>query len=166
LQLETPLATVTAYAQAARKAGVCVVLNAAPALALPAELLANVDILVVNEGELRSIAGAEGTMEHCLERIQVPTVVVTLGARGCVARHQGQFLTQAAYPVQAVDTTAAGDTFCGVLVAHLGKGKTMVDALQMASAASALTCTRAGAQSSIPHSEEVLAFLSQHTAAQ
>jgi ribokinase len=166
LQLETPLATVTAYAQAAHEAGVCVVLNAAPAQALPAELLANVDILVVNEGELRSIAGTEGTMEHCLERIQVPTVVVTLGGHGCVARHQGQFLTQAAYPVQAVDTTAAGDTFCGVLVAHLGNGKTMVDALQIASAASALTCTRAGAQSSIPHSEEVLAFLSQHTAAQ
>lgn len=166
LQLETPMDTVAAYAQTARAAGVCVVLNAAPAQTLPPELLAAVDILVVNEGELQSIAGAQGSVEQCLERIQVPTVVVTLGARGCVARHQGEFLVQAAYAVQAVDTTAAGDTFCGVLVAHLGKGKTMVDALQMASAASALTCTRPGAQSSIPQSEEVLAFLSRQAAKQ
>ena len=99
LQLETPLATVTAYALAARAQGVCVVLNAAPAQALPADLLHAVDILVVNEGELATVAQHDGSIAACLERIQVPTVVVTLGHRGCCARVHGAWVLQSAYPV-------------------------------------------------------------------
>ena len=87
LQLETPLDTVTAYAQAARAKGVQVVLNAAPARPLPAELLALVDVLVVNEGELAVVSGHQGSIAACLERLAVPTVVVTLGHHGSCARH-------------------------------------------------------------------------------
>jgi ribokinase len=165
MQLEIPLATVTAYARAARQQGVTVVLNAAPVQALPAELLDLVDILVVNEGELATLAQHTGTIAQCLERTPVPTVVVTLGHRGGCARSQGAFVLQTAFAIQPVDTTAAGDTFCGALVAALSQGADMRHALPLASAAAALACTRPGAQSSIPHAAEVAKFLTQQPAA-
>lgn len=159
LQLETPLASVTAYARAARAAGVTVVLNAAPAAALPPELLAAVDLLVVNEGELAAISGIAGDVDAALATMRVPNVVVTLGARGARARcAQAQFV-QAGFDVAAVDTTAAGDTFCGVLVAALAGGSAWPQALRQACAAAALACTQPGAQASIPRHDEVIAFL-------
>ncbi len=162
MQLETPVPTVQAFAQAARAQGAKVVLNAAPARALPSELLRMIDILIVNEGELAELAGAQGDVRAQLQRMAahgIATVIVTLGADGCIALHHGQFLQQSAFKVSVVDTTAAGDTFCGALVAALSQGATMQDALQTASAASALTCTQLGAQSSIAHRTEVVAFM-------
>lgn len=161
LQLETPLDSVAAWARAARAAGVRTVLNAAPAQALPPELLANVDVLVVNEGELAAIAAADGTIAANLARIDVPCVVVTLGERGCLARAGAETLRQPAFAVEVVDTTGAGDTFCGVLVAALARGAAMPGALREASAAAALACTRMGAQSGIPSRVEVQALLSR-----
>jgi ribokinase len=163
LQLETPLTSVSAYAQAAKDQGVVVVLNAAPAQALPDELLALVDVLVVNEGELATVSGHNGSIADCLELISTPTVVVTLGRHGCCARSQGQFVLQPAFKVTPVDTTAAGDTFCGGLVAALAQGAEMAQALRQASAAGALACTQLGAQSSIPNAADVTAFLASQT---
>lgn len=163
LQLESPMATVVAYAKAARSHDVTVVLNAAPAQPLPTDLLDAVDILVVNEGELASVSGHQGSIAQCLDRIDVPTVVVTLGHRGCCARHQGQFILQKSFEITPVDTTAAGDTFCGALVASLDQRDALPVALRKASAAGALACTRPGAQSSIPFAQEVASFL-QHAA--
>lgn len=159
LQLETPLESVAAYARAARAAGVKVVLNAAPAQALPPELLADVDVLIVNEGELAALAGANDSIEANLARIEVPCVIVTLGERGCLARIGAQTLAQPAFAVEVVDTTGAGDTFCGVLVAALARSEVLPIALREACAASALACTRMGAQASIPARSEVEAFL-------
>ena len=159
LQLETPLDTVIAYAQAAKKQGVQVVLNAAPAQALPRDLLLMVDILIVNEGELMTLANETRSVEWALEKLPCQSVVVTLGARGCLARHKGTLYEQAAFPIQAIDTTAAGDTFCGVLVAQLSQGASWPAALRVANAASALTCLTLGAQSSIPTAPEVAQFL-------
>jgi len=159
LQLETPLQAVIAFALAARASGVQVVLNAAPARALPTELLRSVDVLVVNEGELAAITGHRGSVGECLAQLDVPCVVVTLGARGCCARQGDEFFLQCGFKVQAVDTTAAGDTFCGALVAAMSRQQPMADALRYASAASALTCTGLGAQSSIPTRERVQALL-------
>lgn len=159
MQLETPLDTVEAYARAAHAAGTTVVLNAAPARALPASLLSLVDMLIVNEGELAMLAGANDGIAACLARIDVPQVIVTLGARGCCARTPDGVLLQSAFAVDAVDTTAAGDTFCGTLVAALGRGEPLADALREAGAASALACTRLGAQSSIPTHAEVAVLL-------
>ncbi|PZQ27717.1 MAG: ribokinase [Stenotrophomonas acidaminiphila] len=158
LQLETPLDTVASFAHVARAAGVRVMLNAAPATALPAGLLDDVDLLVVNEGELATLAGP-GTLAEQLARLPVPCVVVTLGARGCVARRGGELFLQPAFPVDAVDTTAAGDTFCGALAARLAQHAPLADALRFASAASALACTRLGAQTSVPTRAEVDAWL-------
>ena len=159
LQLETPLDTIIAFAQAAKKQGVQVVLNAAPAQCLPRELLPLVDILIVNEGELMTLANETRSVEWALEKLPCQSVVVTLGERGCLARHKGTLYQQAAFPIQAIDTTAAGDTFCGVLVAQLSQGTDWPAALRVANAASALTCLTLGAQSSIPTAIEVAQFL-------
>jgi ribokinase len=164
LQLETPLPTVMAFAQAARAKHVTVVLNAAPAQPLPDALLALVDILIVNEGELATIAQCNSGTAEALQQLTVPTVVVTLGHRGSCARTPGGMLFQTAFPVDPVDTTAAGDTFCGTLVAALSQNQSMAGALRFASAASALCCTRPGAQTSIPQATEVAHFLEQHAA--
>lgn len=169
LQLEIPMETVTAYAQAARAQGVQVVLNAAPAQALPPELLALMDVLIVNEGELAVIANCSGSIAQCLALIDVPCVVVTLGHHGCCARSNGTVVSQPAFKVTPIDTTGAGDTFCGALVAALSHGQGLPQALRWASAASALACTQLGAQSSIPTQAEVNAFLADqppHTQAQ
>ena len=163
VQLETPVATVLAFAKAARAQGAKVVLNAAPARALPDELLRCIDLLIVNEGELATLAGLEGDVLSQLERLAkqhaLQDVIVTLGAKGCLALHQGRVLKQSAYKIKVVDTTAAGDTFCGALVAALSRGASMQHALQEASAASALACTKLGAQSSIPWRADVSALM-------
>ena len=159
LQLESPLASVQAYATAARAAGVKVALNAAPAQVLPAELLALLDMLIVNEGELAVVAGNPPDLATGLARIDVPCVIVTLGARGCLARIDGQIVVQPAFSISPLDTTAAGDTFCGTLIARLAQAEPLQQALLAASAASALACTRLGAQSSIPEHAEVQALL-------
>ncbi len=181
MQLETPIDTVQAYAQAAKAQGVQVVLNAAPAQALPAALLALVDILIVNEGELAALTSKQAKLEDQLAQLQVPCVVVTLGSQGCLVRVRnkgpdkvqdkgqadsqdiagGQLIRQSAFKVDVVDTTAAGDTFCGALVAALSQGATMAQALQRASAAAALACTQLGAQSSIPHVAAVAQLMQQ-----
>ena len=161
LQLETPLESVTAYAQAARNAGVTVVLNAAPARVLPPDLLSLVDILIVNEGELAVVAQCQGCIAECLQKLDVATVVVTLGSHGCCARHHGEFHLQASFAITPVDSTGAGDTFCGALCAALCQGWNTDEALRYASAAAALACTRLGAQSSIPEAAEVAVLLSE-----
>ena len=159
LQLETPIETVAAYAEAARSQGVKVVLNAAPAQNLPAALLALLDALVVNAGELAILTNHRGTIAESLQRLAVPCVVVTLGHNGCCALADGEFVVRPAFSVTSVDTTAAGDTFCGVLVAALAREQSLPQALRLATAAGALACTRLGAQSSIPSHADVEIFL-------
>jgi len=161
LQLETPLETVAAYARAAQSQGLTVVLNAAPAQHLSAELLADVDILIVNQGELAALADGCASQDEQIGSISVPCLIVTLGQEGCVARSGQHRFVQAAFPVKVLDTTGAGDTFCGTLVAALSQGEAMPDALRRASAAAALACTSLGAQSSIPTAQAVAALLAQ-----
>lgn len=163
MQLEIPLGTVIEAARLARAAGLQVALNAAPAQALPPELLAMVDVLIVNEGELRAISQRQASMVEAMTSLPCHTVVVTLGARGAVARQGHDLFYQTGFAVQAVDTTGAGDTFCGVLIAQLAAGHSLPQAMQWASAAAALCCTRAGAQSSVPQAMEVSAFLAERS---
>ncbi|HST44409.1 MAG TPA: ribokinase [Luteimonas sp.] len=164
MQLETPLDAVAAWARAARDAGIGVVLNAAPAQPLPAALLATVDLLVVNEGELGMLTGIRGDLAAALAALPDADVVVTLGALGACARVGGTLHLQPGFAVDVVDTTAAGDTFCGVLVAALAQDTPVPAALRQACAASALACTQLGAQASIPDTAAVDALLAAHPA--
>jgi ribokinase len=163
LQLESPLASVASWAREARAAGVKVILNTAPAPRdpLPTRLLEAVDLLIVNEGELTAMAGPQGTIAERVARLAMPGVVVTLGPRGCYARIDGHALLQPGFRVEAIDTTAAGDTFCGVLAAGLAGNMALADALRRACAASALACTRLGAQASVPGRDEVDALFTR-----
>jgi ribokinase len=164
MQLEIPMPTVLEYATRARAAGLQVALNAAPAQSLSPALLALVDILIVNEGELHALSRASGTIAQALAALPCALVVVTLGSRGAVARDHTSMVYQPGFAVTAIDTTGAGDTFCGVLVAKLSQQQTLADALRHASAAAALCCTQVGAQSSVPQAQAVESFLQAQAA--
>ena len=154
-QLEIPQRTVLAAARA-RHAGALLVLNAAPYAAVDPELLAEVDVLVVNEHEALGLSGAP-TVDEAVRVLldSVPAVLVTLGAKGArLDRRDGPHLAVAAPLVDAVDTTGAGDTFCGVFGATLARGGDDLTALRLASAAASLAVERKGAQDAVPTAAE------------
>lgn len=164
MQLETPLETVTHAAKLAKKHGVPVILNPAPApaKALPEELMANVDIIIPNETEAEIISGIEikdGESElKAILKIQsmgVKTVIFTLGADGSLVCEDGKCDKVPSFKVKAVDTTAAGDTFCGALCVALSEGKGMIEAVRFANRAASISVTRMGAQQSIPTRDEL-----------
>lgn len=167
LQLEIPLATNIAAAQSAKLLGATVVLNPAPAQALPASLLALVDIITPNETEAEQLTGikvsdvssANAAAEH-LHAQGIATVLITLGAKGVWLSEQGNSgQLVPSFKVTALDTTAAGDTFNGALVAALSNSSSLLEAVRFAQAAAALSVTRMGAQTSIPDYHETMAFL-------
>jgi ribokinase len=163
LQFEVPIATVTA---AARVAGGTVVLTPAPPQPLPAELLAAVDVLVPNEHELVALAGAPpgersaADLARLARSLGGSAVVVTLGARGAlVVPAGGPPVLQAPPPVSPVDTTGAGDCFCGALGAALAEGTDLAGAARWAVAAAALSTTGPGARGALPDAAAVRAVL-------
>lgn len=183
LQLEIPLETVIAGARAAHRTSTRVVLNAAPIRPLPPALLNYVDLLVVNEHEARLVNQASDddstvssaiTLEEAaalagnLLRL-VPAVVVTLGPQGAIVQTRDMEAVHVpGEQVTAVDTTGAGDTFCGALAAALDSmpagwlADALVSAAKFATAAAALSVQRTGAVPSIPTREEINHFRSSH----
>ena len=153
-QLEVPLPTVTAAVRHARDAGVRTVLNAAPAQLLPEDLVRALDVLVVNEQEALAVSGGAGPLEAAVGALlrRVPEVVVTLGARGALVGVRGDGLTRVpGVPARAVvDTTGAGDVFCGALVAAQARGLPLPAAVSYACAAASLSVEQAGASASAP----------------
>ncbi|ROQ57251.1 ribokinase [Rathayibacter sp. PhB152] len=178
LQLEIPVPTVLAAARAGRAAGTTTILNAAPIGPLPEELLAELDVLIVNEHEARElgaergIAAADDTALAVALTALVPVVLVTLGADGVVVAVRDREPVRApAFRVSVVDTTGAGDTFCGVFAARLAAGgerlddpAALVELVRWATAAAAISVTRAGAAVSTPTAGETEAFLAEHGA--
>ncbi|QJC52578.1 ribokinase [Paenibacillus albicereus] len=167
LQNEIPWATNEALLRAASEAGVRVWLNPAPARDVPAELLPLLDTLIVNETEAAAVSGlpvsgvesARAAADELLAR-GARRVVVTLGEQGCFcADASGLRLCVPACAVEAVDTTAAGDTFIGAFAAASAAGTDTESALRFAAAAAAIAVTRSGAQGSIPSRDEIEAFL-------
>jgi len=165
LQLETPVKSLIRAAEIAKANDVFVVLNPAPyskKTRLPKELLRNVDLLIPNETEAMGISGVETfddtTASVVMEKIReigIKNIVITMGARGVMAYQGDKIITVEACKVKAVDTTAAGDTFCGALCVSLCKGIEMRESLKFANKASSITVTRRGAQISMPYINEV-----------
>ena len=145
VQLEIPLATVAAVTAAARQAGALVVLNPAPAAPLPAEVLACVDVLTPNAGELDAIGGTAR-----LHAAGVATVITTRGADGVELSEGGAVSRVDAHRVSPVDTVGAGDAFSGALCAELAAGLGLHDAVATALVAGALATTVRGAVPSLP----------------
>jgi ribokinase len=166
VQLEIQPEVVFQAVTAAHAAGVSVLFNPAPALPIPSEIYPLIDYLVPNETEATLLSGvdvvdpisAEKAAHGLLERGS-KAVIVTLGAAGALLVTSKERLLIPAFKVQAVDTTAAGDAFIGGLASALVQGAAMPEALRFASAAGALTASRAGAQKSLPSRQELGSFL-------
>ena len=161
LQLETPMATVVHAIKLARSLGKTVVLNPAPAASLPAGVLELVDYLIPNEIEAAMLAGVSPdgadvqALAAALQKLGSDNVIITLGSKGVHAALYGGDFTFPAEMVQAVDTTAAGDTFIGGFVAGLASGMDEAEAIQQGQRAAAWSVTKPGAQTSIPHLHEL-----------
>ena len=166
LQMEVPPAENWALMEIAKTAGAKVLLNLAPAHPVPAYALKNVDVLVVNRTEMATLASSldldtykpSGTARILARRYGM-TCVVTLGRDGALAHGPDGEWQVPALPIDAVDTTGAGDAFCGGLAAALDRGLDMETALRYASVGAGLACTVEGAQSSLPTRKAVEAQL-------
>ena len=162
MQLETPVAVVAYAAETARRAGVKVILNPAPAAELPAGLLDGLYMITPNRTEAQMLTGIEiSDWESAEQAAQaligkgVQHVVLTLGSQGALVCDGRSFARIPARKVKAVDTTAAGDTFNGAMCVALSEGASLSDAVRFASRASAIAVTRLGAQASIPYRKEL-----------
>ena len=167
LQLEIPLATVTKAAHLAGKHGIKVILNPAPAQPLSDDLLGNVTVLTPNESEAELLTGIPVANEASAEKAAkvlrekgIQVVILTMGATGVYVSAEEFSGIQQGFKVKAVDTTAAGDVFNGALAVSFAQEKKLVEAVQFAQAAAALSVTKLGAQPSAPQNQEILNFLS------
>jgi ribokinase len=168
LQLEIPVAVVEAACALAAKAGVRVILNPAPAQALPASLLQQISVFTPNEIEaefysgikVSSVADAKRAAEK-LMGMGVENVIITLGARGSFVATSQQAMLVPSFAIKPVDTTGAGDIYNGALAVALGEGKTIFEAAIFANAAGAISATRRGAQPSAPDRNDIEALMAR-----
>jgi ribokinase len=167
LQMEVDPGETAALIARARTAGARIILSLAPPAPLPAEALAALDLLLLNASEaaaLGAMLGAGADPAALRARLGGPDVIVTRGEQGAEAATAAGLIRQPAFAVAAVDTTAAGDTFAGVLAAALDGGAGLADAMRRGAAAAALACTRPGSQGSIPSRAETDALLGDSAA--
>ncbi len=162
MQLETPIETIAAVINTARKNGIHVILNPAPAQQLSNTILEGLFLIVPNESEASILTGITVTdletaskAADVLLQKGVSHVIITLGKQGAYFKSSFKELLIPAPIVTAIDTTAAGDTFCGALTVALSEGKNWEDAIRFAIAAASLSVTRLGAQSSVPFRNEI-----------
>ena len=159
-QFEVPIETVL---RASQLTTALFILNPAPAVAVPDELLERVDILIVNRSELAMLAGsseptgieAAATLAQTLSK----QTVVTLGGDGALLVGPRDWSHHAAFDVDAIDPTGAGDTFCGAVAAQISRGVSLTDSVPFAVAAGALAVTKVGAQGAMPGRGQVEALL-------
>jgi len=164
MQLETPIEPLITAAQMAHNKGKFVILNPAPAPreALPIELLRNIDLIIPNETEAALITGVEvkdaasaKQAMDALKRLGVKDAMITVGSKGVLAFDNNKVIQVPACKVKAIDTTAAGDTFCGALCVALCRGKGKHEAITFANKAAAYTVRHEGAQCAMPKLEDI-----------
>lgn len=153
-QLEIPLDAVAAAFALARRLGLMTILNPAPATQLSDEVLRNSRIVIPNEHEIDALGGVQRLLD-----LGVETVITTLGSRGVAVDDAQGRREHRAWEVTPVDTTGAGDTFCGALAARLAIGDDLDTAIDWAAAAAALSTTSPGAVPSIPTADQVERFM-------
>ncbi len=167
MQLECPVATVEYAAHMAAEAGVKVILNPAPAPAEPLseELMKNLFLITPNRSEASRISGINVTdMESAHRAIRAiyamgpKNVIITLGSEGSLIYDGSMIMRVDACKVEAVDTTAAGDTYSGVLASGIAEGKSLIEAVREANVAAAISVTRMGAQPAAPTRAEINEF--------
>jgi len=168
VQLEVPMETVKAAVKIAHDAKVLVVFDPAPAPAKPldADLMKMIDILKPNEIEAQMLSGvvvkdevsAKAAAQKLLDK-GAKSVILTLGEKGCLVAADGKMEFIAAKKVKAIDSTAAGDAFTGALAVGLTEGKSLTEAVNLASHVAALSVTKRGAQASMPTRKEVKDFM-------
>ena len=167
-QLETPIAEVAKFIHESKAAGKITILNPAPIQKLDQQLLQDTDYLIANETEASFLIGS--AVEHLskdeamtiarqLQKNGSKKVIITLGEQGSVYLDQEKELFTPAYKVKAVDTTAAGDAFCGAFATAISENKPVEYALKFASAAGGLAATKAGAVPSLPTQQEILSMI-------
>lgn len=161
LQLEIPMETVKAAVQLAKGLDKKIILNPAPAVALPDELYKDIDIITPNETELAVLTGKEDFLEGAKQLIHkgVNSVIVTLGDKGCLYLDKNTEIYSDSFQVNAIDTTAAGDSFNGAISVALAEGMPIEKALKFSNATGAITTTRLGAQEALPFRNYVEEFL-------
>ncbi|WP_322882995.1 ribokinase [Sinorhizobium medicae] len=171
LQLEIPAASVEKALAEAKRRNVRSIINIAPLTPDAARLGRSADFVIANETEFELLAGKSsitGTeREEAMKQLHAETgqsVIVTLGAEGVVAFHEGDLHRAKGLTIEPVDTVGAGDTFCGYLAAGLDAGLDFAEALRRAAVAGSLACLKPGAQPSIPLAAEVAARLQSNSA--
>ncbi|MEJ5311165.1 MAG: ribokinase [Anaerolineae bacterium] len=166
MQFEIPPATIARALDIAAEVGTPVVWNYAPANPFDITQLKKVNIVVANEVEATALTGipvtdvaTAQTAAQKLRALGAQTAIITLGETGSVVATTDGVQHIPAFPVEALDTTAAGDTYCGCLVVALAEGQSLAEAVRFASAGGALCVQRMGAQPSIPWRVEIEMFL-------
>lgn len=164
VQMELPLEQSAIVMKRAKQNGAPVIMNLAPALSIPKELLSLVDYLIVNQIEARQIAKKFGMepekdMAELARKLAMDgkvTVIVTMGESGVVASDKaGKTTKLKAIDIKAVDVSGAGDCFCGTFAACLHEGKRFEEALKISNVAGGLSCLKPGAMDSYPYLEEI-----------
>lgn len=165
-QLEIPLASVKRAVDIAKRAGVTTILNPAPFKKLDSAFLRKIDILTPNETEAEGLTGvavkdinSAVRAGRILLKRGVESVIITLGSLGSVIVDSQGATHLPAPKVKAIDTTAAGDSFCGALAVSIAEGKNLVEAADFANHCAAISVTRLGAQPSLPSRKEVSGFI-------
>lgn len=158
VQLECDIKTVAYAIRRAKEKELVVILNPAPYHEIPEDCYQDIDYFIPNEHELDSFVPTESNEENRAKKIiekGVKNVIVTLGEKGSLFVNKNNVIQIPPRKVNAVDTTAAGDSFCGAFATGLSQGKQVIDALHFASLCSSITVTRKGAISSLPRKEEL-----------
>lgn len=167
LLLQNEINSVPLIVEKAYSKGMKIILNPSPYNEKIGKIdLTKVSCLILNEVEAAGFSGTKDvqqSLDYFYHQYPELAIMMTLGKNGCVYSDGANRLYHPAFPVQAVDTTAAGDTFTGYFVAGMSENKNMADVLVMASAAAAIAVTRNGAAPSIPTKEEVVSFLNQNS---
>jgi ribokinase len=165
LQLENPINTIQYALEKSKELNKFTILNPAPAVKLDDDVIKNVDLLTPNETELEILSGIKINSDEDLKKAAnvmiekgVKKLIVTLGSKGSLYIDKDNFTFKKSYKVDAVDTTAAGDSYTGAIAVALSKDESIECAMDFASKVGALAVMKEGAQSSLPTLEEVIAF--------